>query len=181
MTDISRRPVLAALRAWLCLTLAAVCLTACSSGAKPSPSASHGHTSPSSAPSAVPSTGAAAVAVITANWQEVFNGKISLTRRLDLLQNGQEFASFVHAQDKTSLGALVLQASGKVNSVKLGLPGQATVIFTIYLGGKVLSKGLHGMALYTGGTWKVASATFCSLLHLAYGKKSHVIPAACGS
>jgi hypothetical protein len=183
MTDTSRRPWRCGTRAWsasLCLALAVPCLAACSGSGSPSPSASHRHSTAAS-PSAAPTTGAAAVAVIKANWQEVFNGKLSIPRRLDLLQNGQEFASFVHSQDQTSLGALVLQASATVNSVQLQAPGQASVVFTIYLSGKVLEKGLHGMSVYTGGTWKVATTSFCSLLRLAYGKKSHVIPAACGS
>jgi hypothetical protein len=185
MTVTSRRhlrPGAVAWRAPLCLALAALCLAACSGGSAPSQPASHDHShGPSASPSAVPSTGAAAVAVIKANWQDVFNGKIPIPQRLKLLQNGQEFASFVHAQDKTSLGALVLQATAKVNSVNLPSAGQAGVVFTVYLSGKVLDKGLHGTAVYSGGTWKVASTSFCSLLRLAYGKKSHVIPAACGS
>jgi hypothetical protein len=185
MTDTSRRFRRCGTRAWswsLCLALAVPCLAACSGAHSPSPSARHRHsTTASPSASAAPSTGAAALAVIKANWQEVFNGKISIPQRLDLLQNGQEFASFVHAQDKTSLGALVLTASAKVTSVKLESPGQASVVFTIYLSGKVLANGLHGMSVYSGGTWKVATTSFCSLLRLAYGKKSHVIPAACGS
>jgi hypothetical protein len=184
MTDTSRWLRRRGTRAWsssLRLALALSCLAACSGGGSPSPSVSHRHSAAAPSASAAPSTGAAAVAVIKANWQEVFNGKISIPQRLNLLQNGQEFASFVHTQDQTSLGALVLQASAKVNSVKLQSPGQASVVFTVYLSGKVLEKGLHGMSVYTGGTWKVATASFCSLLHLAYGKKSHVLPAACAS
>jgi hypothetical protein len=184
MTNTSRRFRRWGTRAWsssLCLALAVPCFAACSGGSSPSPSASHRHSAAAPSASAVPSTGTAALAVIKANWQEVFNGKVSIPKRLDLLQNGQEFASFVHTQDQTSLGALVLQATAKVNSVKLQSPGQANVVFTVYLSGKVLDGGLHGMSVYTGGTWKVATTSFCSLLRLAYGKKSHVIPAACGS
>jgi hypothetical protein len=165
----------------LCLALALPCLAACSGGGTQGRPHNRHSATPSPSASAAPSTGAAAAAVVKANWQEVFNGKIPIPRRLDLLQNGQEFASFVHTQDQTSLGALVLQASAKVNSVKLLAPGQASVVFTIYISGKVLEKGLHGLSVYTGGTWKVATTSFCGLLQLAYGKKSHVIPAACGS
>jgi hypothetical protein len=175
-----QRPGSPAWRAPLGLALAALCLAACSGGSSPGQPASHSR-SPSPSPTAVPSTGAAAIAAIRANWQEVFNGKIPISQRLKLLQNGQEFASFVHTQDTTSLGALVLAATAKVNSVTLQSAGQAAVMFTVYLSGKVLEKGLHGTAVYTGGTWKVATTSFCSLLRLAYGKKSHVIPAACGS
>ena len=40
---------------------------------------------------------------------------------------------------------------------------------------------LSGTAVYTGGIWQVADSTFCGLVHLAYGKKPKLIPAACGS
>ena len=114
-------------------------------------------------------------------WQTFFNGAVPIPRRLGLLQNGQRFASFVHSEEKTSIGTLVLSASARVRSVTLHPPAQASVIFAILLAGKPLAKNLSGTAVYTGGSWKVADATFCSLLHQAYGKTSHVIPAACGS
>jgi len=114
-------------------------------------------------------------------WQTFFNGAVPIPRRLGLLQNGQRFASFVHSEEKTSVGTLVLSASARVSRVTLQPASAATVIYTILLGGKPLAKNLSGTAVYTGGSWKVADSTFCSLLHLAYGKSSHVIPAACGS
>ncbi len=114
-------------------------------------------------------------------WQTFFNGAVPIPRRLGLLQNGQRFVPFVHSEEKTSVGTLVLAASAKVSSVTLRPPSQASVVFTILLGGKPLAKNLSGTAVYTGGRWQLADATFCSLLHLAYGKTSHVIPAACGS
>jgi len=114
-------------------------------------------------------------------WQTFFNGAVPIPRRLGLLQNGQRFASFVHSEEKTSLGTLVLSASATVSSVTLHPPGQASVIYTILLGGKPLAKNLSGTAVYTGGRWQVADTTFCSLLRVAYGKSSHAIPAACGS
>ncbi len=98
-----------------------------------------------------------------------------------MLQNGQQFASFVSAQAKTTLGALVLEASATVGSVTLQPPDHAAVTYTVLLGGKPLAKGLKGTAVYIGGRWKVATSTFCALLHLAYASKSNLIPAACGS
>src|SRR6266704_1937147 len=161
----------------LCLGLAAC------SGAAGQASAGHSHTTRSSAPAspAQPSAGPAATAAVKAMWQTFFNGAVPIPRRLGLLQNGQRFASFVHSEEKTSLGTLVLSASATVSSVTLHPPGQASVIYPILLGGKPLAKNLSGTAVYTGGRWQVADTTFCSLLHVAYGKSSHAIPAACGS
>jgi len=114
-------------------------------------------------------------------WQTVFNGAVPISRRLVLLQDGQQFASFVRSQTKTSLGSLVLAASAKVSAVTLQPPDHASVRYSILLGGKPVARNLSGTAVYAGGRWLVAKTTFCTLLHVAYGKKSHVIPAACGS
>ncbi len=130
-------------------------------------------------PAGEPTSGAAAAAVIKARWLRVFDASIPITRRLTLLQNGQAFASFVRAQEKTSIGALVLEASGTVSSVSVHPNGMATVVYTILLAGKPLEKNITGNAVFTGGSWKVATATFCGLLYLAYGKASHQIPQAC--
>jgi hypothetical protein len=153
----------------------------CSNGPAKAP-ASHPGSARSSVPTPnEPSTGPAAINAVKAMWQTFFNGTMPIPGRLMLLQNGQRFASFVHSEEKTSLGTLVLSASAKVSSVSLMPPSKASVTYTILLGGKPLAKNLSGTAVYAGGRWQVADATFCSLLHLAYGKSSHVIPAACGS
>jgi hypothetical protein len=132
-------------------------------------------------PATEPATGPAAAASVKAMWERFFDGAIPISRRLQLLQDGPKFASFVNSQAKTTIGGLVLEASAAVSTVTLQPPGHANVVFTVLLGGKPLEKNLHGTAVYTAGHWKVAVTSFCSLLRLAYGKKSHVIPAACGS
>ncbi len=146
------------------------CLGACSS------SGSSG-TGPSSG--GEPTSGPAAAAVVKTRWLQVFDVSIPIMRRLNLLQNGQAFASFVRAQEKTTIGALVLQASGTVSKVTVHPHGLASVVYTILLGGKPLEKNITGTAVYTGGSWKVATTTFCGLLYLAYGKTSRQIPQAC--
>jgi hypothetical protein len=165
---LSERLVIA-LSVALCVTL-----TACSSGAN-----SGVHHSHSPAPAGQPTTGPAAVALVKSHWLEIFDGLVPIPLRLRLLQNGPEFAAFVHSQEKTSIGQLVLQASAKVSSVTVHPHGLATVVFTILLAGKPLKSNITGTAVFTGGTWKIAASTFCGLLYLAYGKKSHLIPHAC--
>ena len=110
-----------------------------------------------------------------------FNGAVPIPKRLPLLQGYQQFAGFVHSQEKTTLGALVFSASATVSKVTLQPAGRADVVYTILLNGKPLEKNLNGQAVYSAGRWKVATATFCGLIKLAYGKSSKVIPAACGS
>ena len=114
-------------------------------------------------------------------WKRFFNGTVPIPARLKLLQDAPAFTSFVHKEEKTSIGALVLQASATVSSVTVQPNGHASVVFTILLSGKPLAKNLNGMAVYSGGAWKVSSASFCGLLKVAYGKKPGALPAACGS
>src|SRR5690242_18326406 len=115
--------------------LVQVGLAACSGGGHAKP-----HSPAATSPMSQPATGPAARAAVKAMWQTFFNGAVPIPRRLRLLQDGQQFASFVHAQDKTSLGALVLAASAKVSAVALRPPGGASVRFSVLLAGKPVAK-----------------------------------------
>lgn len=148
-------------------------LSACSGGS--ASAARHHRPSPTD-----PATGPAGAAAVKAMWQRFFNGAVPISNRLELLQDGSALASFVRSQAKASLGSLILAASATVSTVTLQPPTQASVIFTILLNGKPLEKDLQGTAIYLAGHWKVAVATFCSLLRLAYGKTSRALPAVCG-
>lgn len=176
MTSISRPAAHLATAALACLAIAA-----CSGGGTASPSASPSASHSPAAPPSQPASGPAAIAAITANWEKFFNGAVPIPKRLALLQNGQLFTAFINSQEKTTLGSLVLAASAKVGSVKLQPPGRASVIYTILLSGRPLESNVTGTAIYTGGNWLVADSTFCGLIRLAYGKTSHLVPAACGS
>jgi hypothetical protein len=129
---------------------------------------------------AEPATGTGAIAAVKANWEKFVNGTTPIPQRLALLQDGSRFASFVHSQESTALGALVFSTSAKVTSVTLGPAGRASVTFRVFLSGKALPGNLHGTAVYSGGVWRVADTTFCVLLRMAYGKKSHLIAPLCG-
>jgi hypothetical protein len=157
----------------LCLAIAA-----CSSGS--GQPAAHA-TKAAHSTQAQPATGPAADAAVKALWQTFFNGEVPIPRRLGLLQDSQRFASYVRSEAKTSLGALVLAATAKVSKVAVTSPGKASVTFTILLGGRPIAKNLSGAAVYSGGRWLVAASSFCGLLHKAYGKKLHTLPAACGT
>lgn len=153
-------------------------LAACGGGspaAKPSsPKPTTGATAP-----AEPASGSAAVAAITANWKTVFNGKAPLSRRLALVQNGQQVAAFVQAQAKTSFGQAATGSTATVSSVIISSPAQATVHWDLDLLGTPLLKNQVGSAVYLGGVWKVSIASFCGLAYLEYPKGSPQLPAAC--
>jgi hypothetical protein len=126
-----------------------------------------------------PISGPAAAAAVKARWLQVFDNNVPILQRLNLLQNGQAFTAFVKKEEKTTIGALVLEASGTVSSVTVHPHGLATVVYSILLGGKPLEKNITGTAVYSGGKWRVSTSTFCGLLFLAYGKTSKQLPQAC--
>ncbi|HEY6312853.1 MAG TPA: hypothetical protein VIY52_18915 [Streptosporangiaceae bacterium] len=162
----------AAVAATGCLILAA-----CGGGGSPaSPKPAAGTTT-----AAEPAGGPAAVAVITANWKTVFNGKASIPSRLALVQDGPQVAAFVEAQAKTSFGAAAAGSTATVSSVTITSPSQATVHYEVLLLGTPLLKNQVGTAVYLDGIWKVAIASFCGLAYLQYPKGSSQLPAVCRS
>ncbi len=114
-------------------------LAACSSGGggsgNPSPATSTAPatSSASSSGSGEPTTGAGAVAAIKANWATFFNAKTPTSRRVALLQDGQTLAKVLKAQAKLTLAAT---ATSKVTSVSLTGTNQASVVYSILLGGQ---------------------------------------------
>jgi hypothetical protein len=154
-------------------------LAACGGGSSSHPPSANPATSASRA--AEPTSGAAAVAAITANWKTVFDGKAPIPRRLALVQDGPQVAAFVQAQAKTSFGAAAAGSTATVASATITSPSQATVHYEVLLLGTPLLKNQVGTAVYLDGIWKVAIASFCGLTYLEYPKGSPQLPAACRS
>ena len=130
---------------------------------------------------AEPTSGQAAVAAITANWETVFNGKAPLPSRTALVQDGSQVAAFVEAQSKTSFGQAATGSTATISSVTIASPAQATVHYQVLLLGTPLLKNQVGTAVYQDGVWKVAIASFCALAYLEFPKGSQQLPAACQS
>ena len=169
-------------QAWAALAvMGCLILTACGGGGSPSAKPASPKPAASATAAAEPVSGAAAVAVITANWKTVFNGKAPLTRRLALVQDGSQVAAFVEAQAKTSFGQAAAGSTATVSSVIVMSPVQAVVHYEVLLLGTPLLKNQVGTAVYLDGVWKVAIASFCGLAYLEYPKGSPKLPAACRS
>ncbi len=168
------------------VVVAGLALTACSSGSTSGTSPSASATSPTGSPaasatpsasaSAQPTTGAAAIAAIKANWAAFFSSKTPISQRLALLQNGQQFAPVIQAQAKQ---ALAQSATSKATAVTLGGTNQASVTYTILVGGTPALSGQHGVAVYQNGVWKVGVSSFCGLLKLENNGSTSGLPAAC--
>jgi uncharacterized lipoprotein YbaY len=144
-----------------------VSLAACSSGGK------SGGT-----PSASATTGGTATAQITANWEEFFNAKTPVSRRVQLLQNGQVFAAVISAQAGSGLAS---QASAKVSKVTVTSASQATVNYSILVAGQTALPNQTGVAVLEDGIWKVGDSSFCGLLAMEAGGSTSGLPAPCVS
>jgi hypothetical protein len=165
------------------LALAGLLMAACSGGGSgkghtstPTAPATSSAPSASSSGAAEPTTGSGAVAAIKSNWATFFNAKTSLAGRLALLQNGQALAAVIKAQSKNTLATT---ATSKVSSVTLTGTKQASVVYTIYVGGQPALKNKHGVAVYQDGVWKVGLVSFCGLLQLENAGSTAGLPSAC--
>ncbi len=151
----------------------AACGSSSNSGSGSSGTSPTATSAPVASASAVPSGSAAAL--ITANWEKFFNAKTPVATRVALLQNGSTFASVIRAQAGSGLAAT---ATAKVSKVTVTSAKQATVKYTILIGGSPALANQSGVAVMQGGTWKVGLASFCGLLTLENSGKT---PAVCKS
>jgi hypothetical protein len=147
---------------------------ACGSSAPPSSSSKPPAPSPSMQ-SASPSMSSSAASEITTNWVAFFNFKTPTAQRVNLLENGSQFASIIEGQAGQGLAST---ANAKVLSVSNITPSTATVKYDILLGTTPALTNQTGTAVYQNGTWKVGDGSFCGLLKLE-GLKT--LPAACSS
>jgi hypothetical protein len=132
---------------------------------------------PSSSASANASAPAGSVAAITTNWEAFFNAKTPDGKRVNLLQNGSQFASVIRSQSGSFLARF---ATAKVKSVTVTSPTQATVKYEIFVDGRPqLSQ--TGTAILQNGTWKVGVSSFCGLLIIENLGKTKGLPTACQS
>jgi hypothetical protein len=168
---LARRIMAPALAVALAATVAACSSSSSSSPSSPSSSGSSAASAPpsasapaSSASASSSSTGnAAGVAQIKANWEAFFSGKTSAARKIQLLQNGEKFATVIRAQAGSGLASAV---SAKVKAVVINSATSATVSYDIVSGSQVLLPNQTGTAVYQDGIWKVGDVSFCKLLQL---------------
>jgi hypothetical protein len=166
------------------VTLAACGSNGPSSAGTSAPAGTSAATSPAPAAttSSNASTGASApagsVAAITTNWEAFFNAKTPDSKRVNLLQDGTQFASVIKSQSGSGLAAL---ATAKVINVTVNSATQATVKYNILVGGTPQLKNQTGTAVLQNGTWKVGVTSFCGLLIIENAGKTSGLPAACQS
>jgi ABC-type glycerol-3-phosphate transport system substrate-binding protein len=160
----------------------AAALTACggsssngtSSASSPTPSSTPSSAAASAGP--MPTGGAAAKAAIKQNWTAFFNAKTPTSRRVQLIEHGQELAQVLQAQASSSLAS---SASAQVDSVTLTSPTQATVKYTVLIAGNPVLRNQTGVAVYRNGVWQVGDASFCALLKMENSGSSAALPSVC--
>jgi hypothetical protein len=119
------------------------------------------------------------VSQIKSNWNTFFSSATSGSERVQLLQNGSEFASSIKAFSSSPLAAAVIT---KFDSVTLSSASQAKVQYDLSTEGTTVVTHATGTSVLQDGTWKVGDDVFCGLLNQA--KKSGLsvtVPAACSS
>ena len=110
---------------------------------------------------------------IEQNWRAFFDGSTPAAKRISLLESGGSFASLLRAIGGSSLAK---EVKATVSAVRVDGPNKATVTYSVLLAGQPVLQNSRGTAVLVNGTWKVGTASFCSLLKL-----EGVVPAACGS
>ena len=159
----------------------ALAITACSSsGSSSSSTATSAPAATTSAATASSSAaaGGTAVAQITANWEAFFNPATPNSKRVQLLENGSEFASAINA---FSASPLAQQVSSKVDSVSVTSATKANVKYDLTAAGTAVATGQTGTSVLQDGVWKVGDDVFCGLLKQGASLLNISVPAACNS
>ncbi len=161
----------------------ALAITACSSSG--SSSSSTATSAPAATTSAATSSasasataGGSAVAQITANWEAFFNPATPNSKRVELLENGAQFASAISA---FSASPLAQQVSSKVDSVSVTSATKANVKYDLTAAGTSVATGQTGTSVLQDGVWKVGDDVFCGLLKEGASLLNISVPAACNS
>lgn len=159
----------------------ALAITACSSsGSSSSSTATSAPAATTSAATASSSAaaGGSAAAQITANWEAFFNPATPNSKRVQLLENGSEFASAINA---FSASPLAQQVSSKVDSVSVTSATKANVKYDLTAAGTAVATGQTGTSVLQDGVWKVGDEVFCGLLKQGASLLNISVPAACNS
>lgn len=165
--DMKRLAVIAALPVAL---VAAGCGGGSSGGGTTPTTTGSGASSTPAANATAPADVAAATAQVTQNWTTFFNYKTPLATEYTLLEGGQALAPAIHKAQQEQAQTHLKEAV-KVKKVTFTSPTQATVLYSLLNGTKVLLADSSGTAVLQDGTWKVSKVTFCTLVQLGNGNK----------
>ncbi len=112
-------------------------------------------------PSAGTGGSGSAVSEITTNWNTFFNSSTPNSKRVALLENGEQFATALNQLSSTPLASGL---TSKVNAVSVTSSTKASVKYDLSALGQTVAKGATGSSVLQNGTWKVGDDVFCGLL-----------------
>jgi hypothetical protein len=144
--------------------------TAAACGSTPVP---HAAPTPKTSPPGIPPVFHSSLQ-IRSDWAKFFTTGTPVSERIKLLQDGPEFSSIIGSLAHSPLAA---HASAMVTKVVLLSATRASVTYSILESGKTVLPDQTGVAVYSGGTWKVGVASFCRLLALEDRGKTSSLPA----
>ncbi len=97
------------------------------------------------------------------NVKTFFAVNTSMATRVNLLQNGSQFAKPMEAEFSQLDNQ---KPSVIVNSINFTNQSNATINYTVELNGQPVLKNQNGTVLYINKTWKVSDSTLCQLLSM---------------
>lgn len=151
------------------LILAAAVLTGCGAEDGPggaAPSASESPAAASSVAGAATEADPATVQAVTDAYVTFFDAATPADQRVEAVERGTEFVPVLQAQ---SGNPQTQGTSAAVSAVQLVDSEHAAVTYTLSIGGNPVLPDQAGEAVKIGEKWKVAAATFCSLLAIQGG------------
>ncbi|MET9491256.1 hypothetical protein [Nocardia sp. NPDC006630] len=108
---------------------------------------------------------------ITDAFVNFFDARTPAETKVGLLENGSALSPAIVQQSGSSMAS---GSAATVSSVSLDDATHASVVYTILMNGAPALPNQSGKAISIDGHWKVAVATYCSLL-----KMQGPVPAAC--
>lgn len=143
-------------------------VTALATGCSSSDDSSSATTSSAKATTSAAATTAAAATASAASTKAItdayllfFNGTTPAATRASLVENGDVFLPTLEgmAADPQSMAT-----TATVEGVTTSEPNNAAVKWTLLMNGAPVLPDQSGEAIQEAGTWKVAAATFCTLM-----------------
>jgi hypothetical protein len=178
----ARRVYLAPALGLVLVTTMSACSSSSSSSSSPATSAPASSSAPASAAASSPAASggsSSAVSEITTNWNTFFNPATPNSKRVELLENGEQFSAAINSLSSTPLASGL---SSKVDSVSVTSATKATVKYDLSALGQTVATNATGTSVLQDGTWKVGDDVFCGLLTQAKSAGLTIpVPSACSS
>jgi hypothetical protein len=100
---------------------------------------------------------------IKQEWAEFFSPTTPASKKIQLVQNGQQLAPVIRTEANSPLAT---QTQAIVTRVVMQGPDRATVLYTLNLAGRPVLQNQAGTAVKVGGKWRISDQSLCALLRL---------------